>query len=384
MVVATVRRIEFPVCDIGVLTVHSGIVVITLGSVYYGGAQAGGRDAAAGRAAFGTGEMSPGPWQSIFYDAQRTSLYGPGAAARTGCRCPARGLPRYNDYGLNVKPGPSAWDLSGAAVPGSDRALALNVPPPPQGSLIEDLRFRVVGYAQHTEERARVDWLKSEPRPGEAPNPLREIRLAIPGQARDAGHAGEGLSFYFLPTRPRERLTELDELGLEYVWGRPARADRGSLNRDRRGCAARGGGGSAPGGAALAGARGRAPGEGGWHATRRAGADRRHGVHGGTGRGAEPPGPANHHQGGNEGAQSSLLKLRVVSPSGERFVRWVYHRFPELAQDLLDDQTADGRPVRREATPAIRVGYVDASKWQVYVVEDPASGGGADPCARAR
>src|SRR5207302_8686123 len=37
MVVATVRRIDFVFRNIGVLTVHTGIVTIALGSVYYSG-----------------------------------------------------------------------------------------------------------------------------------------------------------------------------------------------------------------------------------------------------------------------------------------------------------------------------------------------------------
>jgi len=37
MVTATIRRIEFNVLNLGVLTVHTGIVMIALGSVYYQG-----------------------------------------------------------------------------------------------------------------------------------------------------------------------------------------------------------------------------------------------------------------------------------------------------------------------------------------------------------
>lgn len=372
MVVATVRRIEFRFVNIGVLTVHSGIVVITLGSVYYGALKREGETLLLAGPPSARGEMSPGPWQSIFYDAQHVSLYAR-TRGETWVSMPLRGVPRYNDYGLNVKAGRTAWDLSEAAVPGSDRRLSLAVPPAPKGSLLADLRFRVVGYAQHTEERPRTDWLKAEPAPGGAPNPLREVRLAIPSQARDAGHGKDGVSFYFLPERPRERLTELDELGIEYMLGDP-HGRLGDLEADIGDGVLHAAVVEVPRAAPLEPVRAVVPlvladgtrlgapvpiGDTGYTVALDEVQDR-------------PDLPIITK--GYEGAQSSLLKLRVQSPSGESFVRWVYHRFPELAQDLLEGQNAEGRPARRDATPAIRVGYIDASKWQVYVVEDPSSG----------
>jgi hypothetical protein len=65
--------------------------------------------------------------------------------------------------------------------------------------------------------------------------------------------------------------------------------------------------------------------------------------------------------------------VRVEPPAGasetEPFERWVYHRFPELNQDILDKPKDDGRPNRRGASAAIRVGYIDAAKLHVYLRE---------------
>jgi hypothetical protein len=47
----------------------------------------------------------------------------------------------------------------------------------------------------------------------------------------------------------------------------------------------------------------------------------------------------------------------------------VYHRFPEISQDLLDDLNERGMPARRDADAAVRIAYIDASQIQVYFDE---------------
>jgi hypothetical protein len=51
------------------------------------------------------------------------------------------------------------------------------------------------------------------------------------------------------------------------------------------------------------------------------------------------------------------------------FDRWVYHRFPEISQDLLDELNERGMPRRRDADASIRIAYIDASKLQLYLDE---------------
>ena len=62
---------------------------------------------------------------------------------------------------------------------------------------------------------------------------------------------------------------------------------------------------------------------------------------------------------GYEGADSGVAILRITQPDGQAFDRWVYSRYPEISQDLLPGTSGDGRPVRREADPAIRIAYLD-------------------------
>jgi len=77
---------------------------------------------------------------------------------------------------------------------------------------------------------------------------------------------------------------------------------------------------------------------------------------------------------GYDGATSSVALVRLEPPLGEPFVRWVYHRFPEISQDLLEQASADGRPTRRDPDASVRVGFIDASKLQVYFNENPETG----------
>jgi hypothetical protein len=73
---------------------------------------------------------------------------------------------------------------------------------------------------------------------------------------------------------------------------------------------------------------------------------------------------------GFEGATSPVAILRVEKPrdpGGDQaapriaFERYVYARFPELNQDLLEEKAPSGMPKRRAADDAIRIEYIDAS-----------------------
>jgi hypothetical protein len=79
---------------------------------------------------------------------------------------------------------------------------------------------------------------------------------------------------------------------------------------------------------------------------------------------------------GYENAQSSVAIVRVTPPAdasgkSQPFERYLYHRFPELAQDLLDETNANGMPKRRAAESSIVLSYLDASVVQAYIDERP-------------
>jgi hypothetical protein len=82
---------------------------------------------------------------------------------------------------------------------------------------------------------------------------------------------------------------------------------------------------------------------------------------------AEPPFPIITE--GYRDSTSSLAVVRVTKPSDpafKPFTRYVYHRFPEINQDMLDELNERGMPKRTDPDPSIRLGYIDASMIQVY------------------
>ena len=96
MIWATIRRIEFKFVNIGVLTVHSGIVVIALGSILYGYFKVEG-DTILFREDLGGGFVNH------FYDAFDPAVYVSNGTHEM--MAPVPSLPRYNDYaigGLNI------------------------------------------------------------------------------------------------------------------------------------------------------------------------------------------------------------------------------------------------------------------------------------------
>lgn len=393
MIVATVRRIEFKFVNIGVLSVHSGIVLMAVGSLYYGVFKMEGDTMLASGPLGENGLPEAGPWQEVFYDRERVALHIRSEVSGW-YQIPLDRVPRYNNYGLNVTAGPTAWTEIGAPVDRPDdagRTLSIDTGHPREQTIplgvrfalavdrllgretrplpnrtppASDLRFRVVGYTKYAEEQPRIDWLKVDPssasafRPGDALNPLRELRLGAPDF--------EPLSFFMLPRIPRWRVAEVPDIGIEYLLDPSEQRLRDLLE-------------PLP--------------ENTWHALiaevedadgtilRRAirvASDEELFVS------PVPIGDSGFTIAvedvlerpdlpivteGFEGAESSLLKVRVNSPEGESVTRWVYHRYPEIAQDIADEVGDDGRPARRDPDPRLRLAHVDATKPQVFVVE---------------
>ena len=105
MVWATVRRIEFSIPRLGVLTVHFGIILIALGSVFYS------RLKVEGDTVLWRADLVPGGERAAavrtFYDATQPALYvsfagDPRGPAGGGAMIPLPELPRYNDYPLGA------------------------------------------------------------------------------------------------------------------------------------------------------------------------------------------------------------------------------------------------------------------------------------------
>lgn len=365
LIIATIRRIEFVFVNLGVLTVHTGIVLIAAGSVYYQMFKLEGDTLLmAGGAMQGQMGTGPGPAQAAFYDREDPALWihaGMGWEQRR-----MTGLPRYNDYNLSAGGGDTVQDLvAPEPAPATDeRTLTIDLP---GGSLAgtEGLDFRIVGFASYAEPAER--WQRVEP--ARAEGVRRALRLVYlvahdlggTGAADDEGQ--RALWFALVPGDAVSGLRETPEFGIEYAIGMDAERWADLKARIAPG---------APYGLVVevpgAGYRGVlsprmgervALGDTGWSLTLQEVTP-------------EPPFPIVTP--GYEGGRSSVALVRLEPPGGEAFVRWVYHRFPAIAQDLSEGAGADGRPMRRDPDPRVRVGFVDASKLLVYFNEDPATG----------
>ncbi|MBS0190421.1 MAG: hypothetical protein U0573_14140 [Phycisphaerales bacterium] len=381
MIVATVRRIEFNFKNIGVLTVHSGIVLIALGSIYYNGLKREG-DTLLLASQRGAGEEpEPGPLVNSFYDSTLVSLYvqefgqfGPSGLEQRVLN----GIPRYNNYNLGAFSGKSMLEAGNRKRPwigvAEEGALDVPVQSYPLKLVDPSVRFRVVGYAAYADPVE--DWKQVDPasltgiREGFRLNPLRTVFLTS-GLADEKGVTNDKpvFSFFFLPGMPARRLSVNDVMGVEYTLGPGAgmTAERWAdlstpLPTDTEH-------------ALIV----EIPGKDGGEKIRkvvpvRPGSTLKVGpyelrVDQLT---PEPPFPIVTES--HKGATSSVAVVHIKPPQGDGYSRYIYHRFPELNQDILDTPRPDGRMNRRDADPAIRIAYLDASKVQAYF-DEPAAGG---------
>lgn len=377
LIIATIRRIEFKFVNLGVLTVHTGIVMIAIGSVYYQMfKQEGDTLLLAGGAMQGHAGMGAGPAQAAFYDREDPALWIHAGMDWHQRRMP--GLPRYNDYNLDVGKGETAQSVVAGTVEHThdhddhdetvDTSLgALDIPLDTSGSDtgLSDVELRVVGFASYAEPSE--DWQKVDPpRPEGQRTPRQFVYIVNHTDQATGTRNDEGVRafwFAFTPNDPVHGMQEMPDIGIEYKQNMDETRWRDLGEQLPQG---------APYGFVVeipeAGFRRvmvpvtgvRTPlGDTGWHLTLQQTMP-------------EPPFPIVTP--GYEGATSSVAFVRLEPPEGDPFVRWVYHRFPEISQDLLEVESDDGRPVRRDPDPAIRVGYIDASKFQVYFNEDSETG----------
>lgn len=362
MITATVRRIEFKFVNIGVLTVHTGIVVMALGSLYYNRLKQEGDTLLMAGEPDQSGSPVIGPPVGAFYDNTDVALWvGRGGSWE---QMALRRIPRYNDYGLD------ALSLEGArqAVnkqeamprPATSRSLSREVSRHPLSKLDDDLQFQVIGYASYAE--SDDDWIQApSPANPAAHNPLRFINLIsdLPDQ-QGRVHTEPLLNFFFLPQIPAYRVSEIDPMAIEYTRGM-SDARWQSLTVElpqgsRHGLVV-----TVPasdGGQGVQAVHGVSIGDeiqvGGYTIR----VDQ-----------LSPQPPFAIITTGYESATSSVAVVHVTAPDGEEFDRWVYHRFNEINQDMLAGQDEQTRPTRSDADPGIEIRYVDASKLQTYIDE---------------
>ncbi|MEM9560641.1 MAG: hypothetical protein AAF995_10065 [Planctomycetota bacterium] len=379
MLIATVRRIEFTFKNLGVLTVHTGIITIALGSIFYQRFKQEG-DTILLAAQPGQAAGEPGPPQSSFYDHIDVVLYTAQLMGPTGQRRfeqrPIPGLPRYNDYNLGANLDPEMPTLRGLL--GRDTAPPesfgpLDIPIDDGGEIYVDpkINLRVIGYSDYADRHE--DFARARPAPGVEPSPLRIVDLHardVPGLDFDEGEPA--FRFALLPRIPAQRVRTNAVIGVEYTAGMDeARwsslgaelppglrqalivellSDSGDVERR----------------VALPATVGAPSTIAGYTLTVRE-------LH------PEPPFPIITE--GYANATSSVAVVDIETPEGERFGRWIYHRFPELNQDIAGT-AADGRPNRASSDESrLRVWYADASVLNVYF--DEREGGGVRAIVRS-
>lgn len=382
MIVATVRRIEFRFRNLGVLMVHTGIVLIALGSVYYNRLKLEGDTLLLAGPLDDSGNPTPGPAQDRFYDNTRLSLYvqerGMWMARQIS------GVPRYNDYAL-AKIGRtgdvSAWENSGRPVPWKvEPARDLDLPvPAPSAEFTPGVDLRIVGYATYAEPvtdflkrdegDSATDTLSEVPAPGEKNSrnvrrPLRVVQL-ITTLPDSQGRVTDDPAFVFTlsPSEPSRRVSDAGSFAIEYTAG-PPMGMPAQRWRDLSEPLPPGAGHAlvveVPASnfrAVYAVKQGDelSVGDTGYRLSVTELAER-------------PPFPIITE--GYRGAESSVAIVKVTPPGAAPFDRWVYHRFPEISQDMLSELTDRGMPKRRDADTAIRINYIDCRAVQVYF-DDP-------------
>jgi len=389
MVVTTLRRIEFRFENLGVLSVHTGIVVISLGSAFYAaGKREGDMLLQAGPPDAATGRITPGPPESTFFDNTRIVLKvdqgrGPEQWA-------LEGVPRYNDYNLQVAGGAATEPVVGA--PGDEgRTLGFPVIPPEVSTkaaprVDRDIGIDVVGYASYAKVAPR--WSAGAPASGELPNPLRTVELT-----RTAPNGSvDTQSFDLLPGIPAERVSRPGQgsVVMQYTIGMPDERweELSAVLPDR----------------ATWGLIVEVP---------ALNVSRVYSVQRGQriliGPSTDQPAFTLTIQDlldqtsmpvitrGFEGATTSVAIVRVEPGPGAPalaagtaagaadapFTRYTHSLFPEIDQDMSDERTERGTPKRSAPDARIRLRLIDANTASIFLDESPATAPGAPANVRA-
>ena len=381
LIVATVRRIEFNLPRVGVLMVHTGIVTIAMGSVYYTTHKQEGDMLLMSGGVDEKGEPILGRPETGFYDNTAVALWVTQDVKQGWEQRKLYGVPRYNDYNLQAVPGAEMPDWGkgegGVHEHRDYGALSIDVPDGPkasggQGAVDADVSFRVIGYMSFGELEQK--WVSAEKVSAGASGgsggvgvgrSLREVEAILDMTLPD-GSTPPRKVWRFVPEIPAERADALDLLSIEYARGMSEQrwTDLASVlpSGTRHGLVIEVPGKNFKAAYPVEEGQEIAVGQTGYKVK----VQKLH---------ETPPFPIITK--GYEGATSSVAVVRILPPgeggaSGDDkggFDRWVYHRFPEISQDMLQEMNERGMPKRRDASADIRVAYIDASKLQTYFDE---------------
>jgi len=336
LMTATVRRIEFRFENIGVLTVHTGIIMLALGSAQYASLK---QEGDVLLIASQAGAPQPGPETSTFYDRDEPALWL--TSGKSWEQRSLKGLPRYNDYGLTSE----------------SRQLSMEPKKPQRNEIDPDIHVRVVGYASYatltsnwTPAPVPTDPAKGrsalhiellsrlgdsgQPSPDKAPTSVASALLvANAGASRVVDFAGAMV----IERVPASQADRWDALGQAL----PAGTQNGLVVK------------VASTGEQIAApiASGQTLRVGGYSIQVQSILP-------------APPFPIITPE--YEDAQTPVVVVRVTPPEGDPFDRYVYTRYPEISQDIMGTQP-DGRPIRRDADPAIRIWHIDATRLSVFL-----------------
>lgn len=319
MVVATIRRIEFHWLNLGVLTVHTGIVLLALGSAIYGQLKVEG-DTLLIDPRFG------GQPVAHFYDGTLAAVYIDHDGRRLFV--PTPDLPRYHDR----QPGEMNLPLH-------DHAAFAEL-------LGDDVQASVVGFIAQGDMQAT--WALPDAAADPPVNPAVDVVI---------GHAGQQATFRLVARseQPEDRVLNMGGLDIGYL------VDVDPLWMDDLAT--------------------RLDGEHGlvvdipqadYHAVHRieAGQTLEPGQTGYKLHVDElmPRYPFPVMTEGFIGSEPSVAVVTITRPDGATVQRWVMHPFPQLNQDFVSDPQG-GRPIRQAPSKDIRLAYVDASRTRFWVTQ---------------
>lgn len=322
MIVATVRRIEFKFLNIGVLTVHTGIVLIASGSIMYDKAKV-------------EGDMvlfMNGSPRGSFYDNTRAAIYVVGDDSNALFMAPLPGIARYNDAPADSEYAPD---------------IRLHQDPKFQQMFSANLEISVVGIIPYGEERSEfrnggtmfnpsVMVSAIIPAMGEQPERTVDLRRLVAASPSTNTEHTPDFAVQFLGHVPPDRFAELttpfpepgEHLLIAEIPETGAREVRTVALGDSFTV-------------------------GEWQVV------------------VEEF--QRHDEGlsiistGYRGAASSRLKVRVQDPDGTLARRSILHRYPELTQDFQADD-AGAFSIRTDPDPRIRLTYIDATRTQIFVM----------------
>lgn len=326
MVWATVRRIEFSLPRLGVLTVHTGIVTMALGSVFYSQLKVEGD-------MFIVRSDLPGARPvSHFYDRKMPAMFvSVDRAPAVQFELPE--LPRYNDYA------PGELDIKLHEKPGFTDRFG------------DDLRLTIPGFIAYGELEST--WVEAPAAPGNQGIPLPGTGPALTLAMGDQDASGDGPRFTLPAARPADRVLENEGWAVEYLHAPSAQRLNDLMSE-------------APVGARHA-LRVEIPAKNYrqvWAITPGDAFDV-----GDTGYriAVEEIGPYGlpFVTEGYRGAADTQTTLRITRPGPVKpLQRFALHRYPERTQDFVDGNRGD-------PAPDIRTTYLDQSKIQVHLFTDP-------------